>query len=460
MPAMSFLSDVPSTWEVLPDAFVRGISLVTIPNSGIAPLLQLCEALHSTQFEEPEVIRLRQMAQARYMLQFAASQSPHYRKTLAGLDIDTACASPEAWRTIPILTRSDLQRADPPIFPEYMPIGHQVASEVQTSGSTGQPVRVRKSAFSRLFFRALAIREQAWHQRDITKKLASIRANVKKESRENWSSAVSHIFRTGAYDCLPFVDITEQLAWLAKVQPHYLLTYPSNLLALLNAAAEKSLRLENLIEVRSIGETLSTDLRERCEDQWSVKVSDLYSSEEVGNIACQCPENGRYHLMEENLVVEVLRDDGTPCAPGEIGRIVVTDLHNFATPLIRYDIRDYAEVGEPCTCGRGLATLNRILGRHRNMLRTPEGEVRWPLTGFHNFDEVTPVRQYQFVQSERDLVEATLIVDEPLTPDQRAALEGIIRKALQWDHRLTVSDQCTPLAVGVNGKFEDFVSHV
>lgn len=457
---MSFLSDVPPTWKLRPDAFVRGISLVSIPNGEIAPLLQLCEALHQTQFESREIIRQRQMAQARYMLQFAHTQSVYYRDKLADLDADAATASMETWRSIPILTRSDLQQPERSIYPTGLPFGHRIASEVQTSGSTGQPVKVRKSEFSRLFFRALAVREQVWHQRDINRTLASIRANVKRERHQAWGSAVARIFRTGSYECLPFVDIKEQLTWLAEVRPNYLLTYPSNLLALLNATEEQSIRFDGLIEVRSIGETLSDELRRRCEDQWSVKMSDLYSSEEVGNIACQCPDSGLYHLMEENLIVEVLRDDGTPCEPGEIGRLVVTDLHNFATPLIRYDIRDYAEVGEPCSCGRGLGTLRRILGRHRNMLRTPEGEVRWPLTGFHNFDDVTPVRQYQFVQKERDLVEATLIVDRPLTDDQRTALEGIIRKALQWDHRLMISDQCAPLPVGVNGKFEDFVSHV
>ena len=45
--------------------------------------------------------------------------------------------------------------------------------------------------------------------------------------------------------------------------------------------------------------------------------------------------------------------------PGEIGRLVVTRLHHFATPLLRYDIGDYAEVGDACPCGRGLPVLRR-----------------------------------------------------------------------------------------------------
>ena len=78
----------------------------------------------------------------------------------------------------------------------------------------------------------------------------------------------------------------------------------------------------------------------------------MYSSQEVGYIALQCPENESYHIQAENVLVEILDDDGLPCEPGEVGRVVVTALHNLATPLLRYDIGDYAEVGSPCSCGR------------------------------------------------------------------------------------------------------------
>jgi len=457
---MSFLSDVPASWKVLPRAFVGGTSLLRIPSSAAAPLLQVCEALHKTQYESPEIIRLRQLAQARQILHFARKHTAYYGATLADVEIDTACGSLDAWRSLPLLARADIQTAGKSILPERLPIGHEVVGKIQTSGSTGQPVKARKTNVSGLFYRAIAIREQLWHQRDITGKLAAIRANLEQGSHDSWGSAVSHLFQTGPFEALPFVDVAKQLAWLEKAQPNYLLTYPSNLQALLDAAEERGVTFDSLVEVRCIGETLSSDLRRRCEQQWSVKVSDLYSSEEVGYIACECPDSGQYHVMEENLIVEILRDDGEPCLPGEVGRVVVTDLHNFATPLIRYDIRDYAEVGEPCPCGRGLVTLNRILGRHRNMLKTPEGEVRWPLTGFHNFEDVAAIRQYRFVQQELDLIEATLVVDEPLSPEQRDALDGIIRKSLQWNHRLVLVDQSEPLTVGANGKFEDFVSHV
>jgi phenylacetate-CoA ligase len=113
----------------------------------------------------------------------------------------------------------------------------------------------------------------------------------------------------------------------------------------------------------------------------------------------------------------VLGEDGAPYSP-KIGRVVITDLHNFAMPLIRYAIGDYAEVGEPCSAGRGLPSLRAVLGRRRNMIVFPDGRRHWPLTGFHRFGDVAPIRQYQFVQHTREHIEVRLVADRPLSTAQ------------------------------------------
>ena len=116
-------------------------------------------------------------------------------------------------------------------------------------------------------------------------------------------------------------------------------------------------------------------------EAWGVPLSDMYSGREVGYLALQCPQHDHYHVMSEGNFLEVLGDDGRPCQPGETGRVVVTTLHNYVMPLIRYEIGDFAEVGEPCPCGRGLPVLTRILGRQQNMLTLPTGESRWTQIG-------------------------------------------------------------------------------
>ena len=66
-------------------------------------------------------------------------------------------------------------------------------------------------------------------------------------------------------------------------------------------------------------------------------------------------------MHAEHCIVEIVDDEGSPCAPGRSGRLLVTALRNFAMPLLRYDTGDTALLGEPCPCGRGLPVIRDIL---------------------------------------------------------------------------------------------------
>ena len=138
---------------------------------------------------------------------------------------------------------------------------------------------------------------------------------------------------------------------------------------------------------------------------------------------------------------------------------MVTHLHNFAMPLLRYDIGDYAEVGEPCACGRGLPVLRRVLGRVRNMLVTEDGERYWPTFGQRAVFDVAPVLQQQFAQIARDTVEARLVVAAPLSAAQEAKIVERVRSRLPSGFRVTVAYR-DALPRGPGGKFEDFVCEV
>jgi phenylacetate-CoA ligase len=177
-------------------------------------------------------------------------------------------------------------------------------------------------------------------------------------------------------------------------------------------------------------------------------------------MALQCPETGRYHVQSESVLLEVLDDAGRPCAPGEVGRIVATSLHNFAQPMIRYDIGDYAEVGGPCPCGRGLPVLDRILGRFRNMLTLPDGRRIWPRLSEGRYREVAPIRQYQVVQTGRAALEVRLAAERPLSADEEAKLRAMILGRIgSADFALTFTyHDAIPRSAG--GKFEDFKSEI
>jgi phenylacetate-CoA ligase len=318
---------------------------------------------------------------------------------------------------------------------------------------------VKGTEITALFLRALDLRYHLWHGRDFSGKTARISRVTPSKAPEKPTAWVA------GYASGPMVtfDVTrpaaEQLAWLKEVNPDYLLTYPSNLLSLVQHCEETGDKVPRLREVVTMGEVLEPEVRAACERVWGVRVVDAYSTQEVGMIASQCPEHPHYHVQSENVLVEILDKEGKSCAPGETGRLVVTDLHNFATPLIRYEIGDFAEVGEPCSCGRGLPVITRILGRVRNMLTLPSGDRIWPAFSKALREALPQLRQAQLVQRTLDEIEIRLVVASPLTPQEEDRARAALGQALSdaFAYRFAYVDEI-PRSPG--GKFEEVKSEL
>lgn len=302
----------------------------------------------------------------------------------------------------------------------------------RTSGSTGVPVEVRRTILSKLWYDATTLREVIWHKRKLTESFAVIRPNVTHEVFEpSWGPAFALIGQTGPVYAHPVEG--DLNTWLQKVQPGYLYTLPS-ILETIDLS-----KLEKLKGIKTTGETVRKKYP---------SLVDSYSSEEFGTIAIQCPDNPDvYHVME-NIIVEILDEKDKPTTQG---RVIITDLSSEY--LYRYDIGDYAELGE-CHCGRGLQTIKRILGRKRNMVTLPDGSRHWPRIGSRSFREIAKVRRFQGVQVSATTVELRLIVDEVLTKDQEQKIRNLVQKSLGYpfDIQLRYVDEFPP------GKFEEFVN--
>ena len=279
-------------------------------------------------------------------------------------------------------------------------------------------------------------------------------------SATNWGPPVALAFPSGPAHALSIATTARQQAeWLGRIQPHYLLTFPSLLPDLARECASQNVVLERLRHVRTVAEYVDPDVRTLCRKAWGVPVHDMYSAQEVGYIGLQCPAEEQYHLQSESVFVDVLRENGDPCAPGEVGRVVVTPLHNFAMPLIRYALGDYAEAGSPCSCGRGLPVLRRIFGRARNMLCLPNGERIWPRLGELRYVEILPIEQYQVVQKEVGRLEVRLVSARRGTEEEERRLKAIIVGRLGYllDVDVVYVDN---IPRGPGGKFEEFKSEL
>jgi phenylacetate-CoA ligase len=439
-----------------------------LPTPRAARLAALLRQLDGSQWWSAEQHRAQQLRQAGALLQHAYRQLPFYRDRLAEAGfLPGKPVTPAVWARIPVLTRAELQQAGPALHSPEVPESHGGTYEISSSGSTGRPVRAKGTALVQLVWNALTLREHLWHRRDFTGKLAAIRALpdgvglYPDGSRGRvWGRAMEGLFQTGPSASLSIaMRVDEQVDWLRRVQPDYLLTYPSALRELLLHCRDHDVVIPRLREVRTLSALLPPETRQLCREVWGLKVVDMYSTQENGYLALQCPEHEHYHAQSEAVLLEVLDETGEPCRPGEVGQVVVTPLMNFAMPMIRYAVGDLAEVGPPCPCGRGLPVLRRVLGRVRDMLVYPDGRRGWPLMGDMYYTQIPEIRQFQVVQHAVDDIEIRVVADRRLTPAEEARLGEWLhqRSGHRFPTRVTYH---AGIPRGPSGKFQDFRSEM
>ena len=200
---------------------------------------------------------------------------------------------------------------------------------------------------------ALTLRAQVWALRDFSQSVAVIRKYPKGPAEypdglrtQSWSPS-AFPFTTGPAMFLTtsYTSLEQQWEWLNRMRAAYLMTYPSVVRGFAKLAEKEGKLPASLRGITTVGEVVDPDLREIAVRFLNAPIHDIYSSEEAGIMALQCPDCTAYHVQSESVIVEVLNANDRPCAPGETGRVVVTPLHNYAMPLLRYEIGDFALAG-------------------------------------------------------------------------------------------------------------------
>ncbi len=444
-----------------------------IPNVREATLLSLQYQFELSQWWAPADLKQHQFSQLRPLLDYAYRKIPFYRKRLKAAGFNPGKkVTDDLWGQIPTLTRRDIQDVGDGLTHEPVPEDHGHTFVIRTSGSTGTPVKVVKTGLCQYFFDAAGLRHNLWHPRDFSGVHCAIRDaapilgadNIDEakypngKNRDNWGTSM--VFPTGKSALLHIhTPIEDQVKWLRRKNPSVLLTYPSNLREIAKYCVREGITFENLKGVDTVSEVMTPDIRDAVREAWGLTVTDMYSAAEIGHIALQCPESEHYHVQSEIVYVEILDDEDRPCEPGQTGRVVVTPLHNLVTPLIRYEVGDFAEVGPPCPCGRGLPVINQILGRVRNMLLYPDGKRIWPILSSGAFAEIEVIEQHQVVQKTLEKLEIRLVARRSLTTEESDALRNTICNKLGYPFDIAFSYH-DKIERSKGGKFEDFKSEV
>ena len=163
-------------------------------------------------------------------------------------------------------------------------------------------------------------------------------------------------------------------AAIGRYGSRWMTGYGSAIAALAESALETSQASVPLQSVIVSGDTLLPTMRSSIERFFRCKCFDMYGQCEGVCMAMECAE-GRMHIVPIAGVLEILRENGSPCAPGEVGEMVATGLLNDAMPLIRYRLGDYAAWAESqdCSCGNCQPVITNLEGRVDEYLITGDG---------------------------------------------------------------------------------------
>jgi phenylacetate-CoA ligase len=144
------------------------------------------------------------------------------------------------------------------------------------------------------------------------------------------------------------------------------------------------------------------------------------------------------HVNADRLIVEFLDKEGCPVLPGQPGRVIVTDLFNYAMPFIRYDIEDLATpLGKVCRCGRGLPLMAELVGRLADVLTTPEGAFVSASALSTIIPEIPGVRETQFVQMAVDWLQVKVVRREQYSLESERAFSRRLAELFGPQMRIT-----------------------
>ena len=477
LPSKAGRSGQANPLEVLPYMLLRSSvapgSWPAILTGNAATLIALQQQLDASQWWSAAQLRAHQFHQLQHLVAAAIRTVPFYAQRLAAVGLQAGRPiSEEFWARIPILTRKDVRQAGMALHATETPPSHGGIAEVTTGGSTGVPVRVRKTYLTQHMWEASHIREKLWQNEDMggtVVRLLSLPAGTDPALRDtmqtpagavfpNWGGIDDALWQTGKHaamsDTMPIAD---QAAFACLHQANHILTMPANLRLLVAYFRKTNTSLPSLRSIWTQSEIVDDTLRQDCRDIFNCEIVDNYSAAETGFIALQCPGRTTYHIQSETMFVEILDANGRPCAPGEIGRVIVTPLHNYATPLLRDEVADEAECGEPCPCGRGLPVLNRIVGRSTDYLTIALGDYRRPNLGYYQIAKIRAIEEFQYVQRGLTTIELMLVTARPLNAEEILEIREMVAFNMGPEFELHITYHRT-LPRTKAGKLRPFIS--
>ena len=246
---------------------------------------------------------------------------------------------------------------------------------------------------------------------------------------------------------------------IKEFRPKMLFGYPSSLALLAEYVLSNGYRVDNLgIKVVFVtSERLYDYQREAIERAFDCPVANGYGGRDAGFIAHQCPHGGM-HITAEDIVVEIVDEQGTVLPCEEKGEIVITHLNTADFPFVRYRTGDVGNLSTAdCPCGRGLPLLAEIEGRTTDFVRAADGTVLHGLALIYVLREIPAIEEFKIVQESLLRVTVQLVVSTENIDELEVSVTEQFRRRL-GDSVIVSFDYVNEIEREASGKFRYVVS--
>jgi phenylacetate-CoA ligase len=310
---------------------------------------------------------------------------------------------------LPILTKEDIRKSfkNGSIIARNIPTRKMLLSS--SSGSTGEPLQYYITKEVDSFNKACGIRGWYWMGYRLGDKYIKLSQNPRgtiKNIQDKFNNCL-YLFAQQLTDD-NFSKIVDQIN---KFKPLVIRGYPDPMLFLANYIIKNNINIYFPRSIATTGNILFDKYREKIEQTFNCKIYDSYSCEGGANVS-ECNTHECYHSSMEYAITEILKD-GKEVENGEEGRVITTDLVNYAVPFIRYDTQDYVTKSkQKCSCGKDLLAIDNINGRDSDILVTPSGKYLIVHNFTVYFEWIDSIDQFQIRQDKIDEIEILLKVNQ------------------------------------------------
>lgn len=391
--------------------------------------LRYLDEYERSQWQDPEHIQALQWRKLQALLRHCWEQVPYYRQSWTALGL----AGPQDIRGVEDYAR--LPTLDKPTIRanfEQM-IAQDRRGELlfkTTGGSTGEPLRfgyTRESYERRL---AIMWRGYGWAGARLGQRTLYLWGTPpgKQKRKDRLYHALFNRHMLSAFE-MSESRMAEYADAIDRFRPETIVSYVAPIVKMAEWLQANGRRVHRPQRILGAAESLHESQRALIEQAFGCPAYNTYGCREFMLIAAECEHRQGLHLNADHLRVELGAAIGAATeGPRDI---IVTDLHNYGMPLLRYANGDLATASQArCSCGRGLPLLASVDGRKLDALRTPDGRYVPGEYIVYAFLGATGIRRYQVIQKRLDAFEITLVRDHDFDESVITLVTGELRKVV------------------------------